>query len=144
MIGTVDCWLVYELTGHKVFVTDVTNASRTMLMNIETCKWDDELIKSFGLPMTIKLPRIASSSEVYGNITAIPELDGVPIAGILGDQQAALVGQGCLEVGSTKNTYGTGCFLLLNTGTSVVRSSAGLLTTAAYQLGPNEVFPSFK
>ena len=108
MVGTIDCWLVYMLTKGEAYVTDVTNASRTMLMNIDTCQWDPELIKAFGLPLTMLLPRISSSSEVYGHVRSIPSLSNVPVSGILGDQQAALVGQGCLATGSVKNTYGTG------------------------------------
>ncbi|KAJ8931559.1 hypothetical protein NQ314_015506 [Rhamnusium bicolor] len=118
-------------------ITDVTNASRTMLMNIETLKWDPWLCKVFDIPMNI-LPKIRSCSEIYGYITDVTKLAGVPISGILGDQQAALVGQMCFNIGQAKSTYGTGCFILYNTGTSMVRSSHGLLTTVAYQLGPNK------
>ncbi|XP_022902875.2 glycerol kinase 2 [Onthophagus taurus] len=137
LFGTVDSWIIWNLTGGKhggVHVTDVTNASRTMLMNIETLKWDPVLIKFFDIPISV-LPTIKSSSEVYGNIIDGP-LKGIPIAGCLGDQQAALVGQQCLQRGQAKATYGTGCFLLYNTGTIKVDSSHGLLTTVAYQLGP--------
>lgn len=131
LFGTMDCFLLWHLTG--LHVTDVTNASRTQLMNLRTLEWDDEILGTFKIPREI-LPRIASSSEVYGEIKHGP-LKGVPIAGILGDQQAALVGQTCFQPGEAKNTYGTGCFLLMNTGTDPVTSNAGLLTTLAYKLG---------
>jgi len=114
-------------------VTDVTNASRTLLMDLRTLEWDDELLETIGVPRAI-LPRICSSSEVYGNVSAGP-LAGVPVAGDLGDQQAATVGQACYDVGEAKNTYGTGNFMLLNTGTELVPSKSGLLTTVAYKLG---------
>lgn len=139
MFGTVDSWLMYNLTGGAkdggIHVTDVTNASRTMLMNIETLRWDPHLLKFFDLPSSM-LPEIRSSAEVYGKIKTGP-LDGVPIAACLGDQQAALVGQQCLQRGQAKATYGTGCFLLYNTGNAIVSSTHGLLTTVAYQLGKN-------
>ena len=128
--GTIDSWLVWNLT-QQVHVTDVTNASRTQLMNLHSLEWDDELLRTFRIPAAV-LPRIASSSEVYGEITQGP-LKGVPIAGILGDQQAALMGQTCFEPGEAKNTYGTGCFLLMNTGEKAVASTSGLVTTVAYQ-----------
>ncbi|XP_076234211.1 glycerol kinase 3 isoform X2 [Calliopsis andreniformis] len=140
MFGTVDTWIIWNLTGGKNFgvhVTDVTNASRTMLMNIRTLKWDPVLLSFFGIPTEI-LPEIRSSSEIYGYIQD-DVLAGVPISGCLGDQQSALVGQMCFERGQAKSTYGTGCFLLYNTGTAVVDSSHGLLTTVAYQLGPDAV-----
>jgi glycerol kinase len=129
--GTIDCRLLWHLTGRHL--TDVTNASRTQLMNLQTLQWDDELLRAFDIPGGV-LPAIVSSSEVYGEITHGP-LKGVPVAGVLGDQQAALVGQTCFRPGEAKNTYGTGCFLLMNTGTSAVSSAAGLVTTVAYRLG---------
>ncbi len=136
LFGTVDSWLVWQLTGglaDGLHVTDVTNASRTQLMNLATLDWDDDLLATFDVPRSV-LPRIVASSEVYRTASVGP-LAGVNIAGILGDQQAALVGQACFEPGEAKNTYGTGCFLLMNTGTAPVPSAAGLLTTVAYQLG---------
>lgn len=139
MFGTIDCWLIYNLTGGAnnggLHITDVTNASRTMLMNIETLQWDSHLLNFFQLPAKM-LPTICSSAEIYGNIKFEP-LRGVPIASCLGDQQAALVGQQCFQHGQAKATYGTGCFLLYNTGSSIVYSSHGMLTTVAYQLGKN-------
>ncbi|XP_076292299.1 glycerol kinase 3 isoform X2 [Lasioglossum baleicum] len=137
MFGTIDSWLIWNLTGGSDFgvhATDVTNASRTMLMNITTLKWDPTLLSFFDIPLEV-LPEIRSSSEIYGYIQD-EILAGVPISGCLGDQQAALVGQMCLQKGQAKSTYGTGCFLLYNTGTAIVDSSHGLLTTVAYQLGP--------
>jgi glycerol kinase len=134
--GTVDTWLLWKLTGGAaggVHLTDVTNASRTQLMDLETLDWDDELLATFEIPRAL-LPRIAPSSASYG-AAQIATLRGVPIAGILGDQQAALVGQACFEPGEAKNTYGTGCFMLMNTGVQPVPSTAGLITTVAYQLG---------
>jgi glycerol kinase len=136
LFGTIDSWLVWNLTGgpdRGVHVTDVTNASRTQLMNLATLGWDPELLAAFGIPHAC-LPRIVSSSEVYGEAT-VPALAGVGIAGVLGDQQAALVGQTCLQPGEAKNTYGTGCFLLMNTGANPVPSTAGLITTVAYRFG---------
>jgi glycerol kinase len=136
LFGTIDSFLTWRLTGGPkggVHVTDVTNASRTQLMDLESLSWDDELLTLFRIPRAM-LPRICSSSEKYGEI-ATGTLRGVAVAGILGDQQAALVGQTCFKPGQAKNTYGTGCFLLLNTGTRPVRSQHGLLTTVAYQLG---------
>ncbi|EZA61756.1 glycerol kinase isoform X2 [Ooceraea biroi] len=136
MFGTIDSWLIWNLTGGVnggVHNTDVTNASRTMLMNIVTLKWDPTLLSFFKIPAEI-LPKIRSSSEIYGYIQD-ELLQGVPISGCLGDQQAALVGQMCFQRGQAKSTYGTGCFLLYNTGTAIVESSHGLLTTVAYQLG---------
>ncbi|KAK9701777.1 FGGY family of carbohydrate kinase [Popillia japonica] len=136
LFGTVDTWLIWNLTGGVnggLHLTDVTNASRTMLMNIDTLKWDPQLCKIFDIPMNI-LPEIRSSSEIYGYISE-SVLKGIPISGCLGDQQAALVGQMCFHQGQAKSTYGTGCFLLYNTGTAIVQSSHGLLTTVAYQLG---------
>ncbi|KAJ3340731.1 hypothetical protein HDU93_006401 [Gonapodya sp. JEL0774] len=137
--GTVDSWLIYKLTGGAasgVHVTDVTNASRTMLMSLETLDWDSELCEFFGVSRSC-LPEIRSSSETYGTF-ASGTLKGVPIAGCLGDQQAALVGQRCFNAGDVKNTYGTGCFMLHNTGSRPVLSRNGLLTTVAYKLGPSE------
>jgi glycerol kinase len=140
VFGTIDTWLLWNLTGGPrggVHVTDVTNASRTMLMDLETLDWDDELLSFFGVPRRM-LPSIASSSprQPYGVTSADGPLGGeVPITGILGDQHAAMVGQVCLQPGEAKNTYGTGNFLLLNTGEQIVRSSNGLLTTVCYQFG---------
>ncbi len=136
LFGNIDAWLVWNLTGGKaggLHLTDVTNASRTQLFNLATLDWDDELLREFDVPRAA-LPRVVSSSEMYGRI-AVEVLDGVPLAGILGDQQAALVGQACFEPGEAKNTYGTGCFLLMNTGTRPVPSGAGLITTVAYRFG---------
>jgi len=136
LFGNVDTFLIWHLTGGTnsgIHVTDVTNSSRTQLMNLETLQWDAEILSDFGIP-AIMLPHIASSGEVYGHIAAGP-LAGVPLAGDLGDQQAALVGQTCFHSGQAKNTYGTGCFLLLNTGVKPVQSKCGLLTTVAYKLG---------
>ena len=130
--GTVDSWLVWNLTGGKVHVTDVSNASRTMLFNINTLQWDTELLDLFGIPASM-LPEVRSSSEVYGH-TAL--LGGeVPISGMAGDQQAALFGQMCTEPGSVKNTYGTGCFLLMNSGSKPILSANNLLTTVAWKIG---------
>ncbi len=128
--GNMDTFLLWKLTGE--FKTDVTNASRTQLMNLETLDWDNEILEIFGIPRQI-LPQIVSSSEIYGKCNGV--LDGVRVAGILGDQQAALVGQTCFEVGEAKNTYGTGCFMLMNTGEKIVPSQYGLLTTVAYKFG---------
>ena len=137
LFGNIDSFLVWCLTGGPkggVHVTDVTNASRTQLMNLQTLAWDSELLEVFGIPAAM-LPRICSSSEIYGTAGVGP-LMGVPIAGILGDQQAALVGQTCFQAGEAKNTYGTGCFLLMNTDAAAVESKYGLLTTVAYKFGP--------
>ncbi|MFL6436167.1 MAG: glycerol kinase GlpK [Terriglobales bacterium] len=136
LFGTIDSFLAWRLTGGingGTHLTDVTNASRTQLFNLETCDWDDELLQLFSIPKQI-LPRVRSSSEIYGAVCH-KSLDGVPLAGILGDQQAALVGQTCFDPGEAKNTYGTGCFLLLNTGCERVLSKHGLLTTVAYRFG---------
>lgn len=139
MFGTVESWLLWNLTGGVnggVHATDCTNASRTMLMNINSLKWDDMMIRELGVaPFT--LPEIRSNSEVYGALANGP-LKGTPISGCVGDQQAALVGQLCLEPGTLKNTYGTGCFMLLNTGTKAIQSTHGLLTTVAAKLGKNK------
>ncbi|GAN82277.1 glycerol kinase GlpK [Acidocella aminolytica] len=134
LFGTIDSWLVWNFTGGAkggVHITDVTNASRTQLMNLATCDWDEDMLKEYGIPRAC-LPEIRPSSSVYGEITT-PTLRGTKLAGILGDQQAALVGQTCFSPGEAKNTYGTGCFMLMNTGTEPVQSKAGLLTTLAYQ-----------
>ena len=128
--GTIDSWLIWQLTGRHV--TDVTNASRTMLMNLATLDWDDQLLAAMGVPRAV-LPEIVPSSQVYGEATGV--LGGVPVAGALGDQQAALFGQTCFSPGEAKCTYGTGSFLLLNTGAKPVASRHGLLSTVAYQIG---------
>jgi glycerol kinase len=133
MFGNVDAFLLWKLTGGDIHATDVTNASRTQLMDLQTLDWDAELLRAFGIPQQV-LPEIRSSSEVYGHVAQGP-LKGVAVAGILGDQQAALVGQTCFRSGEAKNTYGTGCFLLMNTGEKPVESKHGLLTTVAYKLG---------
>jgi glycerol kinase len=140
MFGNVDAFLLWKLTGGEgvdgqtgVHATDGTNASRTQLMDLQTLEWDAELLRTFGIPRQA-LPEIRSSSEVYGRVAQGP-LKGVAVAGILGDQQAALVGQTCFRRGEAKSTYGTGCFLLMNTGERPVESKHGLLTTVAYKLG---------
>jgi len=130
--GTVDTWLVWKLTAHERHVTDVSNASRTMLFNIHTMRWDDELLRLFKIPASL-LPDVRSSSEAYGNVSSSLGLERAPIAGIAGDQQAALFGQMCLKPGMSKNTYGTGCFLLQNIGTTPTRSKQQLVTTVAWQ-----------
>ncbi len=132
--GTVDSWLVWKLTGGNRHVTDVSNASRTMLFNINTLKWDEELLDLLGVPASM-MPEVRSSSEVYGTTSSSVFASGVPVAGIAGDQQAALFGQMCTEPGSVKNTYGTGCFLLMNTGTKPIISRNNLLTTIAWKIG---------
>jgi glycerol kinase len=134
LFGTIDSFLIWRLTGGRVHVTDVSNASRTLLFNIHTLQWDDELLKLLDVPRAM-LPDVRSSSEIYGETD--PALFGaaVPIAGVAGDQQAALFGQACFDAGSAKNTYGTGCFMLLNTGSKPVPSEKGLLTTVAWQIG---------
>ncbi len=134
VFGNMDTFLVWNLTGGihgGLHLTDVTNASRTQLMNIKTMAWDDEILEKLNIPKSI-LPTIEPSSKVYGKITS-EAMEGVPLAGILGDQQAALVGQTCYQPGEAKNTYGTGCFMLMNTGTEAIPSKHGLLTTVAYQ-----------
>jgi len=136
--GTIDSWLVWKLTGGKTHVTDASNASRTMLFNIRTGQWDDELLKLLKIPRSM-LPDVRSSSEIYAE-ASIPELAGIPIAGMAGDQQAALFGQLCLLPGQTKTTYGTGCFMLQNTGTSPVASKNRLLTTVANRMGGTTSF----
>jgi glycerol kinase len=130
LFGTMDTWLIWKLTGRHV--TDVTNASRTMLMNLETLQWDDALLQAIGVPRAM-LPQICSSSEVYGHANG--DLQDTPVASALGDQQAALFGQTCFSPGEGKNTYGTGCFLLVNTGNKPVQSNNGLLTTVGYKIG---------
>ena len=130
LFGTVDTWLIYKLTGGRVHATDYTNASRTMLFNINTLKWDEELLKLFNIPASM-LPEVKNSSEIYGYTDEKIFGAEVPIAGVAGDQQAALFGQCCFNEGDAKNTYGTGCFLLMNTGSKRVVSKNGLLTTIA-------------
>lgn len=135
VFGNIDTWVIWNLTGGVnggVHITDVSNASRTMLMNLETLDWDPDMLKAMGIPRAM-LPVIKSSSMVYGNATGA--LDGVPVAGDLGDQQAALFGQTCFSKGEAKNTYGTGCFMLMNTGNKPVQSKNGLLTTLGYKIG---------
>jgi glycerol kinase len=143
--GTVDSWLVWQLTNGRTHITDVTNASRTMLFNIHTLEWDDDLLRMLNVPRSM-LPDVKASSEVYGDVSRIPGilpagegipgiLTGVPIAGIAGDQQAALFGQMCVAPGMSKNTYGTGCFLLQNTGTKPVASTNRLVSTVAWRIG---------
>ena len=132
--GTVDTWLIWNLTRGEVHVTDVSNASRTMLFNIKTLEWDKELLELLGVPESM-MPSVRSSSEVYGHTTTTLFAHKVPIAGIAGDQQAALFGQMCTEPGSVKNTYGTGCFLLMNTGEKPIMSKNNLLTTIAWKIG---------
>lgn len=136
LFGNIDSWLIWNFTGGPdggLHITDVTNASRTLCMNLETLNWDQEILKTLKVPL-VMLPEIHSSSEVYGRIKAGP-LSGVPIAGVLGDQQAALFGQTCFDSGEAKNTYGTGCFMLINTGEKIVQSKNGLLTTVGYKIG---------
>src|SRR5213075_2593736 len=135
IFGNIDSFVIWQLTGGPdggVHITDVTNASRTMMMSLETLDWDDEILGILGVPRAM-LPEIKASSEVYGE--AKGDLDGIPVAGDLGDQQAALFGQTCFSAGEAKNTYGTGCFMLLNTGTKPVQSKNGLLTTLGYKIG---------
>jgi glycerol kinase len=138
LFGNIDTWLLWNLTGGVnggVHITDVTNASRTMLMDLQSLEWDQDICNIMGIPISL-LPEIRSSSEIYGYTTAGgPFGVGIPIAGDLGDQQAATVGQTCFDIGEAKNTYGTGCFMLLNTGEKLVHSSHGLLTTVCYQFG---------
>ncbi len=131
--GTVDTWLIWKLTGGRAHITDQSNASRTMLFNINTLEWDDELLRIFGVPRAM-LPEVHSSSEIYAEIEGPGELRGIPIAGIAGDQQAALFGQACFDTGSTKNTYGTGCFMLQNVGDKPVVSQNRLLSTVGWQI----------
>lgn len=131
--GTIDSWLVWKLTGGGLHITDASNASRTMLFNINSLEWDDELLSIFNVPESI-LPTVRSSCEIYGEVTTVSELKGIKIAGIAGDQQAALFGQACFDRGSTKNTYGTGCFMLQNIGDKPIRSQNRLLTTIGWQI----------
>ena len=133
LFGTIDSWLIWKLTYGKAHITDVSNASRTMLFNINTLDWDDELIEIFKIPRSM-LPRVTSSSEVYAKVETPNELKGIKIAGNAGDQQAALFGQLCFETGLTKNTYGTGCFMLQNVGTKPVKSENKMLSTIAWQI----------
>ncbi|MEU6735373.1 glycerol kinase GlpK [Streptomyces physcomitrii] len=143
LFGTMDSWVIWNLTGGAqggVHVTDVTNASRTMLMNLHTMKWDDKILTSMEVPAAV-LPEIRSSAEVYGEVTGGPLgelLGGVPVASALGDQQAALFGQTCFAEGEAKSTYGTGTFMLINTGGKAINSYSGLLTTVGYQIGDNK------
>ena len=132
LFGNIDTWLIWNLTGRGAHITDVTNASRTLLMDLSTLDWDDEILRVLNIPRAV-LPQIKSSSEVYGK--ARGELNGIPVAGDLGDQHAALFGQTCFNPGEAKNTYGTGCFMLLNTGEKPVQSKSGLLTTLGYKIG---------
>jgi glycerol kinase len=131
LFGNMDTYTVWNLTKGELHITDVTNASRTQLMNLETLQWDTEILEKLNIPASL-LPEIRPSSQAYGKITAEP-LAGIPLSGILGDQQSALVGQTCFQPGEAKNTYGTGCFMLLNTGKKPIASKHGLLTTVAYQ-----------
>ena len=135
--GNVDAWLIWKLTNGTVHATDVSNASRTMLFNINTLQWDEDLLKLLDIPVSL-LPEVKSSSEIYGSAQLESWKSTVPIAGVAGDQQAALFGQMCIKPGSVKNTYGTGCFIMLNTGKQVVMSQNNLLTTVAWKIG-NEV-----
>ncbi|MEI7824749.1 MAG: glycerol kinase GlpK [Chlorobiaceae bacterium] len=130
LFGTVDSWLLWKLTGGTLHATDFTNASRTLLYNIREKRWDDGLLDIFAIPKSL-LPEVRNSMDDFGRVTALKELDGVPIAAVAGDQQAALFGQCCFEPGSIKNTYGTGCFMMMNTGDAFIRSQHGLLTTLA-------------
>jgi len=132
--GTVDSWLVYKLTNGKVHATDVTNASRTMMYNIHELKWDEELLKLLNIPASV-LPEVKSSSEIYGYTDKVLAAESLPVCGIAGDQQAALFGQMCIQPGMVKNTYGTGCFMLMNTGNKPVLSKNNLLTTIAWKIG---------
>ncbi len=137
IFGNIDTFVAWHLTGGKdggIHITDVTNASRTMLMDLKTLDWDNDILQTLGIPRQM-LPEIRPSSQVYGEIKRPSVFEGIPLAGILGDQQAAVVGQTCYDVGEAKNTYGTGCFLLLNTGTEPVPSRSGLVTTLGYKLG---------
>ncbi len=132
-VGTIDSWLVYKLTAGRLHLTDVSNASRTLLLDLHKVQWDDELLQLFNVPRAA-LPEVCSSSQIYGEVDGSLPLAGIPIAGIAGDQQAATFGQACFQEGQTKNTYGTGCFALLNTGTRAVPSNNRLLTTIAWQV----------
>lgn len=132
--GTVDTWLVWKMTGGKVHITDITNASRTLLFNIDEQRWDENLLDLLEIPQSL-LPEVRSSSEIYAHVSNNSILDGVPVAGIAGDQQAALFGQACTHSGMAKNTYGTGCFVLMNTGDTPVMSDNNLVTTIAWKIG---------
>lgn len=132
--GTVDSWLSWKLSGGKIHITDVSNASRTMLLNIQTCEWDEELLKLFDIPASV-LPEVKPSSKIYGVTETVVKHANIPIAGIAGDQQAALFGQLCTQPGMVKNTYGTGCFMLMNTGEQMIPSKNNLLTTVAWKIG---------
>lgn len=132
--GTVDSWLAWKLSGGKIHITDVSNASRTMLLNIHTCEWDAELLKLFDIPAAV-LPEVKPSSKIYGVTEAVVKHANIPIAGIAGDQQSALFGQLCTQPGMVKNTYGTGCFMLMNTGEQLIPSKNNLLTTVAWRVG---------
>jgi glycerol kinase len=144
LFGNIDTWLIWNLTGREAHITDVTNASRTLLMNLSTLDWDDDILRELDIPRAV-LPEIKSSSEVYGYVGAgsprpkqgesTSPLQGIPVSGDLGDQHAALFGQTCFNPGEAKNTYGTGCFMLLNTGEKPVQSKYGLLTTLGYKIG---------
>lgn len=137
--GTVDSWLIYKLTNGEVHATDLSNASRTMLLNIHKLDWDDELLSLFGIPASM-LPQIRSSSEIYGEAATTHFGRFIPIAGDAGDQQAALFGQAAFDVGTGKNTYGTGCFLLMNIGPQPILSRSGLLTTVGWRVGPRTTY----
>lgn len=137
--GTIDTWLLWKLTNGNVHATDVSNASRTMLFNIHTLQWDEELLTLFNIPPSV-LPEVRSSSEIYGYTQHILTAHSIPIAGIAGDQQSALFGQMCTQPGMVKNTYGTGCFMLMNTGTKAVPSNNNLLTTIAWQINKETVY----
>ncbi|HEY4259936.1 MAG TPA: glycerol kinase GlpK [Schlesneria sp.] len=139
LFGTIDSFLVWRLSAGKLHITDPSNASRTLLFNIHTGRWDDELLKLFDVPRAM-LPEVKASSEVYGDVDASIFGETIPLAGIAGDQQAATFGQCCFDPGAAKNTYGTGCFLLMNTGTKPVASTAGLLTTVAWRIGDETVY----
>lgn len=137
--GTVDTWLAWKLSNSQLHITDVTNASRTMLMNIHTCEWDEELLKLFDIPASL-LPAIHDSSKMYGTAENTGIHAGIPVAGIAGDQQSALFGQMCSQPGMVKNTYGTGCFMLMNTGDKIVSSKNNLLTTVAWRINNNTTY----
>jgi glycerol kinase len=137
LFGNIDTWCIWNLTGGQQHITDVSNASRTLLMNLETLDWDDDILSAIGVPRAM-LPEIRPSSAPYGEVSSGGGFNGVQIAGDLGDQQAATFGQTCFAVGEAKNTYGTGNFLLLNTGTEPVQSESGLITTAGYKIGDQD------
>lgn len=139
IFGTVDTWIIWQLTRGEVHVTDVTNASRTMLFNINTLDWDEDLLKLFNIPRSM-MPKVSTSSEVYGYTKTTIFASKVPISGIAGDQQAALFGQMCIDKGMVKNTYGTGCFILMNTGNEPVFSKNNLVTTIAWQIGEKATY----